>query len=62
LEGGRTVLLPVQEGDVWRVQIVWPNGQVHYFGRFASEKEAAEWISTHKWWAAYKIKPPKDGE
>jgi hypothetical protein len=44
------------------VQIVWPNGQVHYFGRFASEKEAAEWISTHKWWAAYKIKPPKDGE
>lgn len=61
LEGHSTVLLPVQEGDIWRVQIVWPNGQVHYFGRFASKKEAAEWISNHRWWAIHKIKPPKDG-
>jgi hypothetical protein len=34
LEGGRTVLLQVQEGDIWRVQIVWPNGRVHYFWGF----------------------------
>jgi Resolvase, N terminal domain len=60
LEGGRTVLLPVQEGDIWRVQIVWPNGQVHYFGRFASKKHAVKWISAHQWWATYK-EPPKDG-
>jgi hypothetical protein len=32
------------------VQIVWPKGLVHYFGRFASEKEAAECISNHKLW------------
>jgi hypothetical protein len=61
LEGGRTVLLPVQEGDVWRVQIVWPNGQVHYFGRFASKNVAVKWISTHQWMTTYKIQPPEDG-
>jgi hypothetical protein len=32
-----TLLLPVQEGEIWRVQIVWPNGAVRYFGKFTSE-------------------------
>jgi len=31
-----TVLLPVRKGNFWRVQIVWPNGAVHHFGKFAS--------------------------
>jgi hypothetical protein len=44
-----TVLLPMQQGDIWRVQIVWPNGGVHYFGGFKSRKEAIGWITTHAW-------------
>ena len=43
------VLSPVIEGDIWRVQIVWPNGRVHYFGKFPSENDAIEWITTHAW-------------
>jgi hypothetical protein len=31
------LLSPVQDGKIWRVKIVWPNGTVHYFGRFTSE-------------------------
>ena len=57
VERGRTVLLPVHEGDVWRVQIVWPNGLVHYIGRFTTEKEASKWIANHAWWAKNKIQP-----
>ena len=44
-----TVLSSVQEGDVWRVRIEWPNGAVHYFGSFASEKHALQWIGDHAW-------------
>src|SRR3974377_197976 len=44
-----TVLSPVQKGRRWRVQITQPDGSVHYFGRFASEKRALEWIATHAW-------------
>jgi hypothetical protein len=46
---GRTVLLAVQEGDVWRVQITWPNGSLHYFGKFTSKKDAIGWITAHSW-------------
>jgi hypothetical protein len=44
-----TVLSSFQENGVWRVRIEWPNGAVHYFGSFASEKEAAQWIDDHAW-------------
>jgi hypothetical protein len=44
-----TVLLPMKVGDIWRVQIVWPNGSVHYFGTFDSKKSAVDWISAHAW-------------
>jgi hypothetical protein len=44
-----TVLLPVKSGNTWRVQIIWPNGSVHYFGTFASERDAARWIKDHSW-------------
>jgi hypothetical protein len=44
-----TVLLAVREGEIWRVQIVWPNGRVHYYGQFASEEAARAWISAHAW-------------
>jgi hypothetical protein len=40
----RTLLSPVRKGEIWRVQIVWPNGMVRHVGKFASEKEAAKWI------------------
>jgi hypothetical protein len=41
------LLSPVQEDDIWRVQIVWPNGAVHYFGKFTSERDATDWINAH---------------
>jgi hypothetical protein len=43
----RTLLSPVSKGEIWRVQIVWPNGAVRHVGKFASEKEATKWILTH---------------
>jgi len=36
-----------QEGGIWRVKIVWPNGAVRYFGKFTSEREAIDWINAH---------------
>jgi len=42
-----TVLLPRRKGNIWRVQIVWPNGAVHYFGKSVSEKDAVDWIAAH---------------
>ena len=41
------LLSPVQEGDIWRVQIVWPNGHVNYFGKFTSKRDAIDWINAH---------------
>jgi hypothetical protein len=61
VSGASTILLAVQEGNIWRVQIVWPNGSVHYFGRFSSKKGAHEWIISHAWLTAPIIKknPPR---
>jgi hypothetical protein len=42
-----TVLLPVREGNIWRVKIVWPNGAVHHFGKFTSKEDAVDWIAAH---------------
>jgi hypothetical protein len=47
-----TVLLPVQVGNIWRVQIIWPNGSVHYFGNFPHHQDAADWITSHSWMTA----------
>jgi hypothetical protein len=44
-----TSLFAVQEGEHWRVQIVWRNGHVHYFGRFTSKQDALVWIAAHEW-------------
>jgi hypothetical protein len=41
------ILSSVQEDDIWRVKIVWPNGAVHHFGKFASEQDAIDWINAH---------------
>jgi hypothetical protein len=41
-ERGHTVLLPVREGEIWRVQIVWSNGAVHHFGKFVCEQDAVK--------------------
>jgi hypothetical protein len=43
-----TYLISVKDGDLWRVQIAWPNGAINYFGKFGSELEARKWISTHR--------------
>jgi hypothetical protein len=40
-------LLPVREGEIWRVRIIWPNGAMHHFGKFAFEKDAVDWIGAH---------------
>jgi hypothetical protein len=50
METGRTALSALQEGKIWRVQIVWPNGVLHYFGKFITEQGAIEWIAAHSWW------------
>jgi hypothetical protein len=42
-----TALTSVREGDVWRVQIAWPNGAFNFFGKFGSEGEAQRWIGAH---------------
>jgi hypothetical protein len=41
------LLSPVQEGEIWRVKIVWPNRAVHHFGKFTSERDAIDWINAH---------------
>jgi hypothetical protein len=41
------LLSPVQEDDIWRVKIVWPNRAVHYFGKFISKQDAIDWINAH---------------
>jgi hypothetical protein len=46
---GHTQLSLAQEGDIWRVRIVWPNGDVTFFGKFTSEKDTIEWITGHAW-------------
>jgi hypothetical protein len=46
---GLTVLAPVQKGTIWRVRIAWPNGLVHHFGKFTSEKDAGDWITARPW-------------
>ena len=42
----RTQLSPVQEGEIWRVKIVWPNRHVSYVGKFTSERDV-DWINAH---------------
>jgi hypothetical protein len=29
------------------VRIVWPSGAVRHFGKFASKKDAVDWIAGH---------------
>ena len=41
------LLSPVQEGDLWRVKIVWPNGRHTLVGKFSSEKDTIDWINAH---------------
>jgi hypothetical protein len=41
------LLSSVQDGKIWREKIVWPNGAVHHFGKFTSEKDAVAWINAH---------------
>jgi uncharacterized protein YbdZ (MbtH family) len=41
------MLSPVQDGKIWRVQIVWPNGKVNFVGKFTSKKDAVAWINAH---------------
>ena len=54
---GLTVISPVQKGSIWRVRITWPNGLVHHFGEFISEKQAKDWIIAHPWLAERQTMP-----
>jgi hypothetical protein len=44
---GGAQLSSVQQADIWRVRMAWPNGAVHFFGKFTSEKDAIAWIEAH---------------
>jgi hypothetical protein len=46
----RAVLSPVQEGDIWRVQMICPSGNKSCIGEFSSENAAIKWINGHAWW------------
>jgi hypothetical protein len=47
----RAVLSSVRDGDIWRVQIIWPNGKMDFVvGEFSSEGDAVKWIDRHAWW------------
>jgi hypothetical protein len=46
----RAVLSPVQAGDIWRVQIIWPDGEMDFVGGFSSEGDAVKWIDRDAWW------------
>jgi hypothetical protein len=41
------LLSPLQDDKIWRVKIVWPNGAVHHFGKFTSERDATDWINAY---------------
>jgi hypothetical protein len=43
----RTLLSSVQQGRIWRVKVLWPNGKVNYVGKFSSENDAIKWIEAH---------------
>lgn len=44
-----TTLRPIRVGEWWRVEIRWPNGTGHYFGKFGSERDATQWVDSHSW-------------
>jgi hypothetical protein len=44
---GSSVIAGGASGPIWRVEIVWPNGAVHYVEKFTSEKDAVSWINAH---------------
>ena len=41
------LLSAVQNREIWRVKIVWPNRHVNYFGKFTSERDATASINAH---------------
>lgn len=51
----RTELTAIQRGGGWTVRIAWPNGFNHHYGKFASEREAGEWIEAHRWMTTREI-------
>ena len=57
--GASTVLALAKVGDLWRVQIAWPNGTTKHFGKFGSEQEAQQWIGTHGWLTKHIIEDTK---
>jgi hypothetical protein len=46
----RAVLSAVQDGDIWRVQTILPNGTVDFVEDFSSQGDAIKWIDRHAWW------------
>jgi hypothetical protein len=59
LGGASTVLTLVKVGDLWRVQIAWPNGTTKYFGKFGSEQDARKWIGAHGWLTKHDVEATK---
>ena len=51
----RTQLTSVERSGHWTVRLTWPNGSIHYFGRYADRREADKWIAEHRWMTAERI-------
>jgi hypothetical protein len=51
----RTQLTSVKRNGHWAVRLAWPNGSIHYVGRYADRREANKWIAEHRWMTAERI-------
>jgi len=51
------VLKPVARKGYWRVEMAWPNKNLHFFGKFLSQAEAEKWIEQHRWLTEQRQKP-----
>ena len=51
----RTQLTSVERNGHWTVRLTWPNGSIHYVGRYAGRREADRWIAEHRWMTAERI-------
>jgi hypothetical protein len=47
---GRLEFAAENDKGRWRVKMTWPKtDRTRYFGRFATEQEAQDWIEQHRW-------------
>jgi hypothetical protein len=51
------VLKPVTREGFWCVKMTWRKKTPRYFGRFASQVDAEQWIEKHHWMIEQRQEP-----